>query len=194
MTQFLHRALIPVRHHSWFHLALSISHNQFGPSSGFQDRFILEAIHSSTLCFRSVWGSTWCVFFEEIFHYLRVCTWSMVRGARLNGSDWSESRCLKRRVDPWGHLCSSCNYSVIPCDSGPVHHLFTAWQSHLLVHTSCESDNIRESRKKRTLISLLAKTRAFTHRVSHQDGHDGTEELVRSPREQLLFLPEKRYV
>ena len=97
-TQFLHRALIPVRHHSWFHLALSISHNQFGPSSGFQDRFILEAIHSSTLCFRSVWGSTWCVFFEEIFHYLKVCTWSMVRGARLNGSDWSESRCLKRSI------------------------------------------------------------------------------------------------
>ena len=107
-AQFLHRALIPVRHHSWFHLALSISHNQFGPSSRFQDRFILEAIHSSTLCLRSVWGSTWCVFLEEIFHYLKVCTWSMVRGARLNGSDWSESRCLKRRVDPWGHLCS-CN-------------------------------------------------------------------------------------
>ena len=77
----------------------------------------------------------------------------MVRGARLNGSDWSESRCLKRRVDPWGHLCSSCNYSVIPCDSGPVHHLFTAWQSHLLVHTLCESDNIRESRKKGHCIS-----------------------------------------
>ena len=51
----------------------------------------------------------------------------MVRGARLNGSDWSESRCLKRR------LCLSAGKSLRELTDGGICVVVVTTKSYLAI-------------------------------------------------------------